>query len=53
MDGGGSELRKNSAKSDVSREGIGVASRAWNFFIGTRPPIDDEFMPDTPPEVAP
>lgn len=39
--GGGSEVRRNAARSDV-RDTLDTASRGSNFFIGTRPEDDDE-----------
>lgn len=35
--GGGPELRRKSARSEVPREGTETASRGSNLFIGTRP----------------
>ena len=46
MLGGGSEFFKNSARSDVAREGTEMASRGTNFFMGTRP-----VLPETPPPI--
>lgn len=52
-DGGGEESRKKSARSDVPRDGTETASRASNFFIGTRPlgleggPIPDGILEGT------